>query len=85
MSPGTVLVIPTSPGPAPMRTEDEGTLDGFRARGFDMLCIGGLAGLPQLSIPAGVVDQGPVGLSLVGARGQDHPLIALAQTAEPED
>lgn len=85
MSPDTVLVIPTSPGPAPMRTDDEETLDDFRTRGFDMLCVAGLAGLPQLSIPAGVVDEGPVGLSLVGAREQDRQLIALAQTAGSAD
>jgi amidase len=46
-----------------------------------MLCIAGLAGLPQLSIPAGVVDNGPVGLSLVGAKHMDRPLIELAQAA----
>jgi amidase len=37
--------------------------------------------LPQLSIPAGAVDGGPVGLSLVGAKDTDRALIALARAA----
>lgn len=81
MSPDAVLVLPTSPGPAPLRDDDEGSLNDFRMRAFEMLCIAGLAGLPQLSIPAGVVDNGPVGLSLVGAKHMDRPLIELAQGA----
>lgn len=81
VAPDTVLVLPTSPGPAPLRDADESTLDDFRLRAFEMLCPAGLAGLPQLSVPAGSVDQGPVGLSLVGAQGQDRQLIALARAA----
>lgn len=73
-----VLVLPTGPGPAPLLTTSDGGLDAFRMRAFDMLCIAGLAGLPQLSAPGGVVDGGPVGLSVVGGRGQDRQLIACA-------
>lgn len=80
----TVLVYPTSPSPAPFRTADPGTLDAFRQRAFEMLCPAGLAGLPQLSVPVGVVDSGPVGLSLVGAHKQDRALIALAAEAALE-
>ena len=76
-----VLVYPTVPDPAPFTTADGATLDAFRQRAFDMLCPAGLAGLPQLSIPAGTVDQGPVGLSLVGAPRRDRALIALAAEA----
>jgi amidase len=74
----TVMVVPTSPGPAPLRAEPESALNDFRMRAFEMLCTAGLAGLPQLSIPAGLVEGGPVGLSLLGARGQDRQLIELA-------
>lgn len=79
MTPETVLVMPTSPGPAPLRAEPEDALNDFRMRAFEMLCTAGLAGLPQLSVPAGTVDQGPVGLSLLGAPGQDRQLIKLAE------
>jgi amidase len=81
VTPETVLVLPTSPAPAPFRSAEDGALDGFRTRAFEMLCTAGLAGLPQLSVPVGRVDQGPVGLSLVGSHDRDHQLIALARSA----
>ena len=84
MTPETVLVLPTSPGPAPLRTTPETALNDFRMRAFEMLCVAGLNGLPQLSIPAGFVDGGPVGLSLVGDKDQDHQLISLGRALEPD-
>ncbi len=79
--PDTVLVLPTSPAPAPLLSARESELDAFRKRALEMLCPAGLGGLPQLSVPAGRVEGGPVGLSLVGAAGQDRQLIALAAAA----
>ena len=79
LTPGTALVMPTVPGPAPFREEDQESLDDYRARALEMLCPAGHAGLPQLSMPAGTVDGGPVGLSLVGARGMDRGLLALGE------
>ena len=77
-SQGTVMVLPTSPGPAPMRNSDQAAQDDFRARALEMLCPAGHAGLPQLSIPAGEVDGGPVGLSLMGPRDGEEMLLATA-------
>ena len=78
MTPDTLLVLPTSPAPAPLRDADPASLDDFRTRAQELLCVAGLAGLPQVSIPAGRVDGGPVGLSLVGARGCDLAVIDAA-------
>ena len=78
---GTVLVLPTSPGPAPLIEADQAALDDFRQRAFAMLCAAGLSGYPQLSAPAGEVEGGPVGISLLGAPDTDRGLIALAQGA----
>ena len=78
LSDGTVMLLPTSPGPAPFRDSDQATQDDFRARALEMLCPAGHAGLPQLSMPAGVVDGGPVGLSLLGARNGEEMLLAMA-------
>jgi len=78
---GCALVLPTSPGPAPLREAAEADLDRFRMRALEMLCPAGLAGMPQISLPAGTVDGGPVGLGLVAARGMDRGLIALARDA----
>lgn len=73
-----VMVLPTGPGSAPKRDAGETGLNAFRMRALEMLCPAGLAGLPQLSMPAGVVDSGPVGLSLIGAAGTDRTLLAMA-------
>jgi len=73
-----VMVLPTSPGPAPRRDSDQAEQDDFRARALEMLCPAGHAGLPQLSMPAGTVDGGPVGLGLLGAAGAEETLLATA-------
>ncbi len=52
--------------------------DGFRHDSQRILCVAGLAGLPQVVMPAGRVDGAPVGVSLIGPRGSDLSLIALA-------
>jgi amidase len=72
------LVLPTSPGPAPFLTSPENVLNDFRMGAFDMLCVAGLSGLPQLSVPSGRVDKGPVGLSLIGSKNSERALISVA-------
>ena len=44
-----------------------------------MLCIAGLSGFPQLSMPLGSRDGAPLGLSLLGPAGSDRILVALAE------
>ncbi|MEM7059494.1 MAG: amidase [Pseudomonadota bacterium] len=75
---GAVMVLPTSPGPAPLRKSEQAEQDDFRARALEMLCPAGHAGCPQISIPAGAVDSGPVGLSLIGPRNGEEMLLELA-------
>ena len=72
-----VIALPTSPGPAPLRSADDAGLNDFRMAALDLLCSAGLAGLPQINVPAGVVDGGPVGLSLIGPKGGDDMLLAM--------
>lgn len=76
---GTVIVMPTAPTPAPRRDADPASLETFRARSLALLCPAGLGGLPQLSIPAAVLNGMPVGLSLLGPRGSDGLLFAMAR------
>lgn len=52
--------------------------DRFRHDCSRLLCVAGLAGLPQVVFPAGTVDGAPFGLSLIGPRGSDLSLLALA-------
>lgn len=73
-----VLALPSAPGAALPRNSAPEVVDGLRARALPMLCISGLARLPQVSLPLATVDGCPLGLSLVAARGKDTMLLALA-------
>ncbi|MFT7058548.1 MAG: amidase [Pseudorhodobacter sp.] len=53
--------------------------DGFRHLSQPLLSVAGMAGLPQVSMPAGVIEGAPFGVSLIGPKGSDLALIALAQ------
>ena len=76
---GDVLCLPSSPRIAPLKntrtSEKEIT---FRNQAMCLLCIAGLGGLPQASLPLATLDGMPVGLSLVGPPGADTQLLALA-------
>ena len=52
--------------------------DAFRTRVMRLTCTASLCGLPQISIPAGLVDGCPVGLSFIGWAGGDEALLDLA-------
>ena len=73
----TVIMIPTCVGPAPLVSEDWQQRRPFVWGSLVLCSIAGLAGLPQLTIPAGSAG-GPVGLSFVGSRGADETLLRLA-------
>ncbi len=74
-----VLVLPTLPDIAPLRNTPAAALDDFRARAMSLLCIAGLAGLPQISLPLARLNGCPLGVSLIGACGDDALLLALAR------
>jgi len=78
-----VLVLPTSPGIAPRIGAPSAEIDDFRARALAILCIGGLARLPQVTLPLATLDGCPLGLSLVAGRGNDTMLLALARKLAP--
>ena len=63
----------------PLRGTETNTLEiVYRTQAMNLLCIAGLGGLPQISLP--LVTQGglPLGLSFIGAPGCDMNLLALA-------
>jgi len=47
---------------------------------MNLLSVAGLAGLPQISLPLARHGNLPLGLSIVGARGSDVDLLALASS-----
>jgi len=73
-----MLALPTTPGPAPLLSASDSQLDSVRDDTQALTCIAGICGLPQISIPAGLVEGSPVGLSLIASRGKDEQLLALA-------
>jgi amidase len=77
-----VLVMPTMPDVAPLRAADDAALEDYRNRAIRMLCVAGLTGLPQLSLPWAKRLNAPLGLSLVGPAGRDRSLVRLAARAE---
>jgi amidase len=79
---GTVLCMPTTPFSAPRKGLPLVTLDPLRARISCLTSHGGLTGTPQVSVPGAMVDGLPVGLSIVGPRGSDAALVAVASAME---
>lgn len=77
-----VLLGPTTPTPAFKLGEN--TADPIKMYMADIMTVpASLAGLPAISVPAGVSDSGlPIGVQLVGQRRSDAELLALARSLE---
>ena len=82
---GTILCMPTTPFPAPRKGLPLATLEPLRARIGCLTAHGGLTGVPQVSLPGAHVEGLPVGLSILGARGSDAALVAVAKAMEALD
>jgi amidase len=84
LPPGTILCLPTTPFPAPRKGLPLPVLGPLRDRISCLCSHGGLTGVPQVNLPGAEVDGLPIGLSIVGGRGSDATLIAVARAlAEP--
>jgi amidase len=83
LPPGAILCLPTTPFPAPLCGQPLSVLEPLRARITALCAHGGLTGVPQVSIPGTMVDGLPVGLSILGARGSDAMLVAVARALQP--
>ena len=75
LTPGTVLCLPTAPGIAPPLNSPAAEMEQFRASAMRFLCLAGLAGTPQISIPVTTIDGCPFGLSLMMGVGADRALL----------
>jgi amidase len=73
-----VLCIPTSPSIALPSNAAGVELEQFRSQALALLCVAGLAGLPQVSMPLAAFGSCPLGISLVGPGNSDARLLALA-------
>ena len=85
LRPGDVLCLPTSPRVAPLKNTPVDDIEiRYRHQAMHLLCISGLGGLPQISLPMAELDGLPLGLSLNGPRGADVQLLRLARRLVPE-
>lgn len=73
-----VLVLPTAPGAAPLKAASFDELQTYRERALRLLCLSGLSGFPQITLPLGKADGAPFGLSLLGPENSDRQLLTLA-------
>lgn len=74
-----VMITPPVPGPAMALNASPEEVNATRAKSFNMLCIAGLVGLPQVVMPWTTVNGAPVGLSLIGNRHTDEVTLAVAR------
>ena len=74
-----MLLIPTAGTIAPRLDAGKDELVQFRDRTLSLTSIAGLGRVPQVQVPAGTVDGAAIGLSLIGPRGSDRALLALAE------
>ena len=82
---GDILCLPTSPRVAPPKNTPVNDLEiRYRHQAMHLLCIAGLGGLPQISLPMAELEGLPLGLSLNGPRGADMQLLGLARRLMPE-
>jgi amidase len=74
-----VMVIPTAADIAPLTSDSVEVMDDYRNRSIKLLCLAGLSGFPQISLPLGERLGAPLGLSLLGPAGSDMRLVQLAK------
>lgn len=82
--PGTFLLMPTVSTVAPWIDSDAELVESIRRDAQKMLCLAGLAGLPQISFPWMTIDGAPIGLSIIGARGKDEAVYGAARYVQSE-
>jgi amidase len=82
LPPNTVLCLPTTPFPAPLKGLPISQTDPLRLQIACLCSHGGLTGVPQVSIPGAKIDGLPIGLSIIGRWDTDGQLVALAKAME---
>lgn len=73
-----VLCLPTTPILPPPRNDPFSALQKSVSRIIELTAIAGLTGHPQVNLPLADYHGIPVGLSLIGPKGSDEKLVALA-------
>ncbi|MBZ0218440.1 MAG: amidase, partial [Fimbriimonadaceae bacterium] len=74
-----LLVLPTVPGVAPLRSTSIEEIEIYRDRALSILSISGLSGVPQVTMPLATYEGAPMGISLIGSKGSDRALLEIAK------
>lgn len=72
----TYLILPTVVDVAPLLDSNPKELDDFRKNSFQLLCIAGLCGLPQVTLPLLTIQDAPFGVSILAKQNMDMPLLS---------
>jgi amidase len=80
LPPGTLLLLPTTPGIAPLRFLRDAHAERFYQGALTLCSVAGLAGLPVVTLPVATLDGCPLGLSVIAGPGEDEALLAFAGT-----
>ncbi|MDU1846765.1 MAG: amidase [Niallia nealsonii] len=72
-----ILIIPTAPGIAPLINLPTRELEVRRNQTFQLCCMAGLTGFPQVNLPLTTLNGIPVGFSFIAGRNQDRKLLRL--------
>lgn len=78
LPPGTLLLLPTTPGIAPLRFLRDAHAERFYQAALTLCSVAGLAGLPVVTLPIATLDGCPLGLSVIAGPGEDEALLAFA-------
>jgi Asp-tRNA(Asn)/Glu-tRNA(Gln) amidotransferase A subunit family amidase len=84
---GAVLVLPTAPGPAPLRTSNAARIDAIRTATLRITTPVAIAGIPAVSAPLLTITTrrgtAPVGVCFTSRTGTDTALVRPARPAAP--
>ena len=78
LGPDGILILPTMPDVAPLLSESEEALNDYRNQAINLLCLSGLSGVPQITMPLASRLGAPLGISILGPAGSDLGLVRLA-------
>jgi amidase len=77
LTPGTILLLPTAPGIAPLRFLRDAHAERFYRAALTLCSVAGLAGLPVVTLPLASLEGCPLGLSMLAGPGEDEALLAV--------
>lgn len=76
---GKILLLPTLPGCGLKKSASLAEMNAFRNKMSASFCLGGLAGLPWITLPLAQFDNAPMGVSMVSSFNHDAWLLTQSK------